>query len=65
MTPIYVPSIQKMWYLKMNLPVEAERLIRHFQLTEANYETAWEMLNKRFDSKRVTITALLQNLFQK
>ena len=52
-----------MWYLKMNLTGEAERLIRHLQLTAANYETAWEMLNKRFD-KRVTITAL-QNLFEK
>ena len=57
-----IPTIQKMWYLKMNLTGEAERLIRHLHLTEANYSTAWKMLIERFDNKRVTMTALFQNL---
>ncbi|XP_052855033.1 uncharacterized protein LOC128263817 [Drosophila gunungcola] len=57
-----LPTIQKMWYSKLNLTGEAERLIRHLSLTEKNYGIAWNMLHKRFSNKRVLCNTLLQKL---
>lgn len=57
-----LPTIQKMWYLKTNLSGDAERLVRHLDLTESNYETAWTMLKERFDNKRVLTTTILNKL---
>ncbi|XP_075155734.1 uncharacterized protein LOC142229085 [Haematobia irritans] len=58
-----IPAIQKMWYLKANLSGEAERLIRHLDLTEGNYTTAWNTLKDRYDNKRVLVSTILQKLF--
>jgi hypothetical protein len=57
-----IPIIQKMWYLKNHVIGDAERLIRHLSLTERNYTTAWNMLEERFNNKRVLSTALIQRL---
>ncbi|XP_043865296.1 uncharacterized protein LOC122757404 [Drosophila mojavensis] len=57
-----LPTVQKMWYLKSNLSGDAERLVRHLDLTESNYETAWTMLKERFDNKRVLTTTTLHKL---
>lgn len=57
-----IPAIQKMWYLKANVSGEAERLIRHLELTENNYTTAWSTLRERYDNKRVLVSAILHKL---
>lgn len=37
-----MPEVHKLHYLKANLIGEAEHLLRHFQLTEANYQPSWD-----------------------
>lgn len=46
-------KIQKYHYLKSNLKGEAEILLRQFPLTEANYEKALELLESRYENKRL------------
>lgn len=50
-----MPSIQKLQYLKSVLRDEPEELIRNFGLTAENYESAWKLLNERYDDKRELI----------
>lgn len=38
-------------------------MLRSFQITEANYDKAWQTLIDRYDNKRVLITTQLRNLF--
>lgn len=58
-----MPAVHKLHHLKGSLTGEAELLIRHFQLTAANYTPAWEMLNQRYANKRVLLDAQLRVLF--
>lgn len=46
-------TIQKYHYLKSNLKGEAEILLRQFPMTEANYEKALELLESRYENKRL------------
>lgn len=58
-----LPSVQKMWYLKANVSGDAEKLIRHLELTEGNYDTAWSTLRDRYENKRSQMSAILERLF--
>ncbi|XP_055714352.1 uncharacterized protein LOC129808594 [Phlebotomus papatasi] len=44
--------IQKFQYLRGALSVEAKARIKHFAMTEANYQEAWEMLVNRYNKPR-------------
>lgn len=55
-------NCQKMWYLKTNLLGEAERLLRHFSLTEENYLTAWKTLQDRYNNQRLLVASLVNKL---
>lgn len=46
---------QKLYYLKDCLKDEAEDIISSFELTEANYEVALELLKAPYDNKRLII----------
>ena len=50
-------KIEKMQYLN-----EPSRIIQHLQITENNYETAWELLAKRFNNTRLTVSKLLYKI---
>ena len=50
-------NAQKMQYLKGKLKGEAERLIQHLPISADNYNVCWEILNHRFDNKRIIFTA--------
>lgn len=50
-------NAQKMQYLKGKLKGEAERLIQHLPISSDNYSVCWEILNHRFDNKRIIFTA--------
>lgn len=52
---IEIGNIQKMQYLKAHTRGEANKIIRHLQATADNYETAWEILNARYDHERKLI----------
>ncbi|KAL0838691.1 hypothetical protein ABMA28_016761 [Loxostege sticticalis] len=58
-------SAQKMQYLKTKIRGEAERLIHHLSVSSDNYMTCWEILNQRYNNKKLLFTSqinLLLNL---
>lgn len=48
-------SVQKLGYLKVNLTGEALQLIKNLEITDANYETAWNLLSDRYNNERVLV----------
>lgn len=56
-------NVQKLHYLKCSITDEAEKLLRNIQICDANYADAWDMLTKRYDNKRLLVTAHLNRLF--
>ncbi|XP_073821570.1 uncharacterized protein [Musca autumnalis] len=56
------PLVQKMWYLKANVTGEAEKLIRHLELKEANYHIAWATLQERYNNKRTQVSTILERI---
>ncbi|XP_055909030.1 uncharacterized protein LOC129943530 [Eupeodes corollae] len=46
-------NIEKFHFLKQSLPSDFDSDIRDIPLTAANYVTAWETLEKRYNNKRV------------
>ena len=54
---------EKMQNLKIYIRDEPSRIIQHLQITENNYETAWELLAKRFSNTRLTVSKLLDRIF--
>lgn len=56
-------KIQKLHYLKSSLSGEAELLLKHILVTEANYKQAWETLKNRYGNKRLMVNSLLKRLF--
>ncbi|KAL0803247.1 hypothetical protein ABMA28_017285 [Loxostege sticticalis] len=56
-------SVQKLHYLKGHLTGEAEQLIRHTPITQANYSQCWEQLEKRYNNKRYLANCILKRLF--
>ena len=59
-----ISTVQKFYYLKTNLSGEAERLIKHLELTELNYKSAWDLLNDRYSNKRVLTATFVQQLVE-
>lgn len=57
-----IPKVQKLQYLKGNLEKEAADIIRHLQITDANYDSAWQLIEKRFNNKKMLITHYLNQL---
>lgn len=56
-------DVQKLHYLKSSLKGEAEALLRHVRVTEANYMDAWNTLRQRYGNKRIIVHSLLNRLF--
>lgn len=57
-----IPTVQKMWYLKSNVAGEAGKLISHLSATADNYDTAWKMLQERYNNQRVLVATIIQQL---
>ncbi|CAK1599242.1 unnamed protein product [Parnassius mnemosyne] len=55
-------DVQKLHYLKGHLTGEAEQLLRHIPITDANYETCWLQLKKRYSNKRYIANRILTRL---
>lgn len=53
-------NVQKLHYLKANLLGEASLVLSNIQVTDVNYNTAWELLKKRYDNPRAFVSAHLQ-----
>ncbi|CAH2227630.1 jg280, partial [Pararge aegeria aegeria] len=48
---------QKMQFLKSKVKGEAERLIQHLPISSINYDTCWEILNHRYENKKLIFTS--------
>lgn len=57
-----IPDVQKLYYLKTHLTDDAEQLLRHVNVTEANYAAAWETLSHRYENTRVLVNTQLKIL---
>lgn len=53
---------QKLQYLRSNLTGEAANVIRAFQITDANYEEAWTLLDKRYNHKRFIVESHVKTI---
>lgn len=56
-------NAQKMQYLKTNISGEPAKIVSHLQISDENYETAWELLQNRYNNKRMIVNAHLETLF--
>lgn len=56
-------NIQKFHYLKSSLTAEAAQVIASLGVSADNYETAWELLKKRFENRKLIIQNHLTTLF--
>lgn len=57
-----ISKAQKMQHLKSKLTGEAERLVRHLKTSAENYESCWEILQHRFDNRRLMFTSYMSTL---
>lgn len=53
-------NTQKMQHLKSKLKGEAERLIQHLNISADNYDTAWELLQHRYNNPQVLFTKQIE-----
>lgn len=51
---------QKMQHLKGKLKGEAERLVQHLTISSENYDTCWDILNRRYNNIQLLFTKLMQ-----
>ncbi|XP_047534361.1 uncharacterized protein LOC125069000 [Vanessa atalanta] len=58
-----IPATIKFCYLNSYLEGEAARVISNLEVTESNYNMAWQLLYERYDNKRVLIKSHLNSLF--
>lgn len=55
-------EVQKLHYLKTSLSGEAEALLRHIPVTDANYNDAWSTLKRRYSNKRYIVNSIMRRL---
>ncbi|XP_036335364.1 uncharacterized protein LOC118745796 [Rhagoletis pomonella] len=55
-------EVEKMFRLKSSLGGEAGRLVQHLPVIEYNYEAAWQILQERYENKRLQFTTQVDRL---
>ncbi|CAH1104520.1 unnamed protein product [Psylliodes chrysocephalus] len=53
---------EKMQYLKKNVRGEASQMIKHLGISEHNYQSAWDILKKRYQNKRKLVATLVDKI---
>jgi hypothetical protein len=57
-----IAAVQKLQYLRLALSGSAAQLINSLEITDVNYQVAWELLTKRFENKRLIAVTFIQTL---
>ncbi|CAG9135063.1 unnamed protein product [Plutella xylostella] len=57
-----ISKTQKMQHLKTKLRGEAEKLVQHLTVSADNYECCWEIIQNRFDNKRLLFSSYINTL---
>ncbi|XP_052743012.1 uncharacterized protein LOC128198975 [Bicyclus anynana] len=57
-----IPTPIKFCYLNSYVEGEAARVISNLEVTEANYDKAWDLLRERYDNKRLLVKSHLNAL---
>lgn len=55
-------SAQKMQFLKSKIKGEAERLLQQLPISSENYAICWEILNHRYNNKKLIFTSHINSL---
>ncbi|XP_055633148.1 uncharacterized protein LOC129773560 [Toxorhynchites rutilus septentrionalis] len=56
-------QIDKFSYLVASLTKDARKVIEAIELTDANYAVAWQLLEKRFNNKKLVVKSYIDSLF--
>lgn len=56
-------DIDKLHYLNGSLVHDAQKIIGGIEITAANYTVAWELLNERYNNKKLIAKKYLDGLF--
>jgi hypothetical protein len=57
-----INKAQKMQHLKTKLRGEAERLVQHLTINGDNYKSCWDILNQRYDNRRLQFTSFMNTM---
>lgn len=57
-----IPAVQKLHYLRSALTGEAAKVIANLEITNDNYEVAWNSLKQRYENKKLITHHLIQSL---
>lgn len=55
-------KVQKFYYLQCSLKGEAAQAIKAIDVTEINYDLAWDILRERFENKRLIVDKHIQSI---
>lgn len=58
-----IPTVHKFQHLKALLVDEAQKLIQHVDITEENYDDAWQRVVKRYDRKKLNAISYVKKFF--
>nr|CAH7764842.1 unnamed protein product [Callosobruchus chinensis] len=56
-------DIQRFYYLRSSLEVEVQQIIKSIEVSSDNYKIAWQMLEQRYENKKLIIHKHLKAIF--
>ena len=59
-----LPKVEKLHYLRSVLKNEAAQLIQQLELTDQNYDIAWDLLHKRYHNRKLITQRHIKLLFE-
>lgn len=59
----HISKIEKFWYLKSCLKGDAANVLNSLEVSDSNYDKAWQILCQRYENKRVIIRTHLKELY--
>ena len=57
-------NFHKFQYLKASITGDAANIIKSLELSEQNYQVAWNLMRQRYDNKRAIVEVHLRALFR-